>query len=103
MRTTSADSMIRTVGLTKRYPTPEGAEFCAVDHVSFEVAAGEIYGLLGPNGAGKTTTLRMIAGLLRPSEGRVFVAACGSAVASQPATKTRPCSCSTNRRWGSTC
>ncbi len=68
--------MIRTHGLTKCYPTPEGTEFCAVDHVSFEVAAGEIYGLLGPNGAGKTTTLRMIAGLLKPSEGEVFVAGC---------------------------
>jgi len=41
----------------------------AVDGLSFSVAAGEIYGLLGPNGAGKTTTLRVLAGLLRPTEG----------------------------------
>jgi ABC-2 type transport system ATP-binding protein/sodium transport system ATP-binding protein len=40
-----------------------------VDRVSFAVAPGEVYGLLGPNGAGKTTTLRMLLGLLKPSEG----------------------------------
>jgi sodium transport system ATP-binding protein len=45
----------------------------AVDGLSLQVAAGEIYGLLGPNGAGKTTALRMIAGLLVPSEGHVQV------------------------------
>jgi ABC-2 type transport system ATP-binding protein len=45
----------------------------AVDAVSFEVQAGEIYGLLGPNGAGKTTTISMIAGLLQPDAGEVVV------------------------------
>jgi len=45
----------------------------AVDDVSFEVRAGEIYGLLGPNGAGKTTTISMISGLLKPDIGEVFV------------------------------
>jgi sodium transport system ATP-binding protein len=45
----------------------------AVDHLSFRVAAGEVYGLLGPNGAGKTTTLRMIATLMTPDEGRILV------------------------------
>lgn len=46
----------------------------AVRDVSFTVAPGEVYGLLGPNGAGKTTTLRMLATLLRPSEGTATVA-----------------------------
>lgn len=45
----------------------------AVDHLSFEVRAGEIYGLLGPNGAGKTTTVRMVGGLLPPTLGQVEV------------------------------
>jgi ABC-2 type transport system ATP-binding protein len=47
--------------------------FRAVDGVSIDVAAGEIHGFLGPNGAGKTTTIRMIAGLLAPSAGRVVI------------------------------
>jgi sodium transport system ATP-binding protein len=45
----------------------------AVQQVSVQVAAGEVVGLLGPNGAGKTTTLRMLAGILTPDSGRVFV------------------------------
>jgi ABC-2 type transport system ATP-binding protein len=49
-------------------------DFTAVDRVSFEVAAGEIFGLLGPNGAGKSTTFRMLCGLLRPSSGSARVA-----------------------------
>ena len=47
--------------------------FVAVDDLSFEIAAGEIVGLIGPNGAGKTTTLRTLAGILRPSSGRVLI------------------------------
>jgi len=54
--------------LTKRF-----GDFVAVDHVSFAVRAGEVYGWLGPNGAGKTTTIRMLLGLLKPSEGRCRV------------------------------
>ncbi len=46
----------------------------AVDDLSFDVAPGEIVGLIGPNGAGKTTTLRMLAGILKPTSGRVTVA-----------------------------
>ncbi|MGI8421121.1 MAG: ABC transporter ATP-binding protein [Gaiellaceae bacterium] len=53
-------------GLVKRY-----GELVAVDHVDLTVAAGDVYGFLGPNGAGKTTTLRMMLGLIRPSEGGV--------------------------------
>ena len=42
----------------------------AVDHISFEVPQGQVFGFLGPNGAGKTTTIRMLTGLTRPSQGR---------------------------------
>src|SRR6266566_3670136 len=48
-------------------------DFTAVDDLSFEVGAGEIVGLIGPNGAGKTTTLRALAGILRPTSGRVLI------------------------------
>ena len=48
-------------------------DFTAVDGVNLTAAAGEIHGFLGPNGAGKTTTIRMIAGLLKPSAGRIVV------------------------------
>lgn len=58
--------MIQVDNLHKRF-----AELQAVAGISFEVAAGEIYGLLGPNGAGKTTTLSMLSGLLAPDEGRI--------------------------------
>jgi ABC-2 type transport system ATP-binding protein len=55
-------------GLERRY----GA-VTAVDGISFEVAAGEVFGLLGPNGAGKTTTLECILGLVRPDAGRIAI------------------------------
>jgi ABC-2 type transport system ATP-binding protein/sodium transport system ATP-binding protein len=64
--------MIQVEGLTRRFLVP-GGEVVAVDHVSFSVSAGEVYGLLGPNGAGKTTTLRMLLGLLRPSAGQATI------------------------------
>lgn len=48
-------------------------DFTAVDHISFEIPKGEIFGLLGPNGAGKTTTIRMLCGLLKPTEGKASV------------------------------
>jgi sodium transport system ATP-binding protein len=57
--------MIQVSGLSKTF---SGSRL-AVDNVSFEVQAGEVFGLLGPNGAGKTTTLRMLATLLKPSSG----------------------------------
>jgi ABC-2 type transport system ATP-binding protein len=55
--------------VTARELTRAFGDFVAVDHVSFEVEEGEIFGFLGPNGAGKTTTIKMLAGLLRPSSG----------------------------------
>ncbi|MBD3393049.1 MAG: ATP-binding cassette domain-containing protein [Chitinivibrionales bacterium] len=60
---------IETTDLTKNF-----GRFTAVDRVSMQVAAGEIYGFLGPNGAGKTTAIRMLCGLLAPSSGQGRVA-----------------------------
>src|SRR5512136_500759 len=51
-------------GLTKKF-----GSFTAVDHVSFTVQPGEVLGYLGPNGSGKTTTIRMLCGLMTPTEG----------------------------------
>lgn len=61
-------SAIRVEGLTKYY-----GNFLAVDHLSFNVNNGELFGFLGPNGAGKTTTLRMLTGIIRAEEGRGLV------------------------------
>ena len=60
--------MIAIRNLSKEY-----GSFRAVDDVTLEITPGEIHGFLGPNGAGKTTTMRMIAGLLKPSSGRILV------------------------------
>lgn len=87
------DPMIQTENLTKRFPCStasvereclplEGSGpgdealtwFTAVDHLNLEVPAGRILALLGPNGAGKTTTVRMLASILKPSEGWARVA-----------------------------
>ena len=62
--------MVETRGLTKRY----GTGIVAVDSLDLSVYRGEVYGFLGPNGAGKTTTLRMLLGLIRPSNGSAKVA-----------------------------
>jgi ABC-2 type transport system ATP-binding protein len=55
---------VQTEGLVKRY-----GDIVAVDHVDLTVEIGDVYGYLGPNGAGKTTSLRMLLGLIRPTEG----------------------------------
>lgn len=70
-------NVIETNELTKRFGT-----FTAVDHISFEVAEGEIFGFLGANGAGKTTAMRMLCGLSRPTEGSGRVA--GFDIAASP-------------------
>jgi sodium transport system ATP-binding protein len=61
--------MITANNLTKVYRDKKRGEIVAVDHISFEAQSGEIFGLLGPNGAGKTTALRLLATILRPSDG----------------------------------
>jgi ABC-2 type transport system ATP-binding protein len=60
---------LRFEGITKAYK--DG--FVAVRDLSFEVRRGQVLGLLGPNGAGKTTSLRMLMGLIRPTEGRISI------------------------------
>lgn len=65
----SNDPIIRVEELTKRF-----GSFTAVDHISFEVHRGEIFGFLGANGAGKTTAMRMLCGLSFPTEGTGTVA-----------------------------
>jgi ABC-type multidrug transport system ATPase subunit len=59
-----SEAMIECEGLTKRFGT-----FTAVDRVSFKVGKGSIFGFLGPNGSGKSTVIRMLCGILEPSEG----------------------------------
>lgn len=61
--------MIQVRELSKSFRDPKRGTKVAVDRVSFDVQAGEVFGLLGPNGAGKTTTLRMLATLLKPDTG----------------------------------
>lgn len=63
------DALIITNNLTRRF-----GSFTAVDHVSFQVRRGEVFGFLGSNGSGKSTTIRMLCGLLEPSEGEARVA-----------------------------
>lgn len=67
----SVEKVISVKNLTKRF-----GNFTAVDHISFDVSKGEIFGFLGANGAGKTTAMRMLCGLSRPSDGDGQVAGC---------------------------
>ncbi len=73
----NSQSAVKAEALTKSFPGVR-----AVDHLSFEVHSGEIFGLVGPDGAGKTTTLRMLAGVMPADEGSVTVA--GSDVIRDP-------------------
>ncbi|MDR7276893.1 ABC transporter ATP-binding protein [Catenuloplanes atrovinosus] len=63
------DPVLRTTHLTKRY-----GRLTAVDDLTLDVPAGEVFGFLGPNGAGKSTTIRMLLGLARPTAGRAWIA-----------------------------
>ncbi len=65
----TTDNVIVAENLTKKFGT-----FTAVDHITFEVKRGEIFGFLGANGAGKTTAMRMLSGLSIPTSGKGFVA-----------------------------
>ena len=62
------DVMIKLINLTKMY---KGLR--AVDHINLEVEKGRLFGFLGPNGAGKTTTLKMMAGVMKPTEGQIII------------------------------
>jgi len=74
---TTSEPAIRTAELTRRF-----RDLVAVDAVSIDVHAGEIFGLLGPNGAGKSTMIKMLTTLLPPTSGRAWVA--GFDIASEP-------------------
>jgi ABC-2 type transport system ATP-binding protein len=63
-----SEAVIRVENLTRRF-----GDFVAVDHINFDVHQGEVVGYLGPNGSGKTTTIRMLLGLLEPSDGKATV------------------------------
>ena len=63
-----SEAVIHVENLTRRF-----GDFVAVDHINFKVNDGEVVGYLGPNGSGKTTTIRMLLGLLEPSEGEATV------------------------------
>ena len=61
-------AMIEVHDLVKKF-----GDFCAVDHISFTVPEGKIFGFLGPNGAGKTTTIKMLTTVLNPTSGALRV------------------------------
>ena len=90
--------MILLEDLSKSY-----GPIAAVQRLSLEVRPGEVFGFLGPNGAGKTTTIRMMAGLLQPSSGRVVVgghdlASAPEAAKAHSTQKTAPKAAPTARR-----
>ena len=77
VRLNDPDQIVVVDQLVKRF-----GSFVAVNHISFAARRGEVFGFLGPNGAGKSTTIRILCGLLSPSEGRALVS--GFDVAKQP-------------------
>jgi ribosome-dependent ATPase len=96
------DIAIEARGLTMRF-----GDFVAVDHVSFRIRRGEIFGFLGSNGCGKSTTMKMLTGLLPASEGRPGCSASRSTRATSPraaasATCRRPSRSTASSRCGRT-
>src|ERR1700679_3859432 len=74
-RVADAALAVETIGLTKRYPLAwKRKVLVALDHLNLQIKAGEVFGLLGPNGSGKSTTIKLLLGLIVPSEGeaRIF-------------------------------
>jgi ABC-2 type transport system ATP-binding protein len=68
------DIAIKTEDLTKAYKSFWGrSKILALDKLNIAIQKGEIFGLLGPNGSGKTTTLKLLLGLISPTEGRAYV------------------------------
>ncbi len=68
IRTAATEPLIRFENITKKY-----RKFAAVANLNLEIRQGEILGFLGPNGAGKTTTIKMLAGLITPTEGTIWI------------------------------
>ena len=62
-------TVIHAENLTRKF-----GDLTAVDHLNLDIAEGEIFGLVGPDGAGKTTTMRLLCGLMNPTEGKAIVA-----------------------------
>ena len=64
----NTDNAVEVSNLTRSF-----GELVAVDHISFQVKKGELFGFLGPNAAGKTTTIRMLTGVIKPNEGTASI------------------------------
>lgn len=69
----SEDIVIKTEGLTKIFEKGKKREVIALEEIDLEISRGEVFGLLGTNGAGKTTLIRVLVGLLTPTEGEAYV------------------------------
>jgi sodium transport system ATP-binding protein len=80
--TSASQVLVSAASLTKVFSDRRRGQIRAVDDVTFEAHAGEIFGLLGINGAGKTTTLRLLATMLEPTAGEASV--CGHSISEEP-------------------
>ena len=72
------EALLEVKNLTKTFQKKGQEELAAVDHVSFCLGSGETLGIVGESGSGKSTVARMVAGLLEPSEGEIYLAEEGS-------------------------